>query len=262
MAGNSAFELVSERGWRRGLGNLMGAGFAAWFKTNTWWTFGGAWTVVTAAIMAGALFSTDGSEPGLGLLIYGMSAGLFATIAVVITVMGEIVGEKQSGTAAWILSKPVSRSAFIVAKLIPNAAGLLVSLVVMPGIAAYIIVSLSGTNLSPVGYIAGMGVLGLHLLFYLTMTVMLGTLFDRRGAVIAIPLAIAFGQQLLLGLGPVVRQILPYLLAMPTPDGSPSVSGTLAIGQQPDSFLAVFFVSFCIVVFVAVSIWRFEREEF
>ena len=70
------------------------------------------------------------------------------------------------------------------------------------------------------------------------------------------------GQQLLLGLGPVVRQILPYMLVMPTPDGSPSVSGSLAIGQQPDSYLAVFIVTLCIVVFVAVSIWRFEREEF
>jgi ABC-2 type transport system permease protein len=262
MTGNSAFELVSERGWRRGLGNLMGAGFAAWFRTNTWWTFGGAWTIVTVAIMAGAIFSTDGSEPGLGLMIYGLSAGLFATIAVVITVMSEIVGEKQSGTAAWILSKPVSRSAFIVAKLIPNAVGLLVCLVVMPGIAAYIMLSLTGTGLDPLGFLAGMGVLGLHLLFYLTLTVMLGTLFDRRGAVIAIPLAIAFGQQLLLGLGQVVRQILPYMLVMPTPDGDPSVFGTLAMGQQPDSYLAIFFVSLCIVAFVAVSIWRFEQEEF
>jgi len=262
MAGNSAFELVSERGWRRGLGNLMGAGFAAWFKTNTWWTFGGAWTAVTCAIMAGAVFSADDTEPELGLLVFGLSAGLFATIAVVITVMSEIVGEKQSGTAAWVLSKPVSRTAFIVAKLVPNAVGLLVCLVVMPGIAAYVVLSLAGTNLTPLGYLAGMGVLSLNLLFYLTMTVMLGALFSRRGAVIAIPLAFAFGQQLLLGLGPAVGQMLPYTLVMPTSDGSPSVSAALALGQQPDSYLAVSLVTFCIVVFVAVSIWRFEREEF
>jgi len=37
MSGNSAFQLVSERGWRRGLGSMLRSEFSRWWQTRMWW---------------------------------------------------------------------------------------------------------------------------------------------------------------------------------------------------------------------------------
>ncbi len=60
-------------------------------------------------------------------------------------------------------------------------------------------------------------VLALNLLFYLTFTLMLVTLFDSAGLVIAIPLAFAFGQQLIAGI-PGLGSALPWALVVGTGD--------------------------------------------
>ncbi len=68
---------------------------------------------------------------------YAIFAGLFPAVGVVIIMQGVVVGEKKSGTAAWVLSKPVTRPAFILSKVIANSLGVLVTMVVLPGIVAY-----------------------------------------------------------------------------------------------------------------------------
>ena len=52
---------------------------------------------------------------------------------VIILAQDEIIQEKQSGTAAWIISKPAARSAFILTKLLSNLIGALVFIVALPG---------------------------------------------------------------------------------------------------------------------------------
>ena len=55
-------------------------------------------------------------------------------IGVIVTVQGAIVGEKELGTAAWVISKPVSRASFIVAKLVGHGVGFLVTALVVPAV--------------------------------------------------------------------------------------------------------------------------------
>ena len=31
------FQLVNEKGWRRGLGNLLRGEYSSWFKSSRWW---------------------------------------------------------------------------------------------------------------------------------------------------------------------------------------------------------------------------------
>jgi ABC-type transport system involved in multi-copper enzyme maturation permease subunit len=61
-----------------------------------------------------------GPGPATGLQAFFAISPLFGPIGVAVLAQGAIVGEKQSGTAAWVLSKPVSRSAFILAKLLTD----------------------------------------------------------------------------------------------------------------------------------------------
>ena len=35
-AGNEVFDMVAERGWRRGLGNLLQGELSSWFKSSRW----------------------------------------------------------------------------------------------------------------------------------------------------------------------------------------------------------------------------------
>ena len=260
MTGNSAFQLVQARGWRRGLRNLMRAGFASWWKTNTWWVHTLIWTLVLNGMMAGALWGSD-MAPDEGAMLYSIFTGLFPTVAVVIIMMSEVVGEKQSGTAAWVLSKPVSRAAFILSKLVPNAVGVLATMLIAPGVVAFLQLSLAGADVGLPGFIAGLGVLGLNLLFYLTLTLMLGALFKKRGGVIAIPLAFAFGQQYLLGLIPPLANVLPWTLGVPLNDGAPAIAASLMLGQTPHAVGPIIAALLCLGVFVAIALWRFEREE-
>jgi ABC-2 type transport system permease protein len=182
---------------------------------------------------------------------------------VIIILQDAIVGEKQSGTAAWVLSKPVSRPAFIVSKIIPNAIGVLVTMVLIPGAVAYAQIALAtGTAIPPLQFIAAQGILWLNLIFYLTLTLMLGTLFNHRGPVIGLALAFLFGQQYLVGLVPALIKVLPYTLALPIDENFNAIAASVMLGQAPHSWLPAVSSAVLAVVFVAVSIWKFNQEEF
>ena len=73
------------------------------------------------------------------LMLFNIFMGLAGAIGVSILMQTAVVGEKRSGTAAWVLSKPVSRVAFIIAKLIANSTGIVVTLVLAQGLIAYLI---------------------------------------------------------------------------------------------------------------------------
>ena len=45
------------------------------------------------------------------MMIFAVASGLFGAIGTVIAMQGSLIDEKKSGTAAWIMSKPVSRTA-------------------------------------------------------------------------------------------------------------------------------------------------------
>lgn len=176
-------------------------------------------------------------------------------IGAIILMQGAVITEKQLGTAAWILSKPVSRAAFVLAKLVAYGLGLLLAAIVVPGLIAYLVLSLeSGTLLAAAPFAGGLGIIALHASFYLALTLMLGTFFNSRGPVLALPLAVLFGGDLTVGLWPVLGEAMPWLLgrmAVLTVQGLPLPS------IWPLALTCVWTLGF-----VALAIWRFGREEF
>ena len=73
----------------------------------------------------------------LGIQIFILFSGIFAAGGVVVFAQDALIGEKRSGTAAWLLSKPVSRTAFLTAKLAADAIGILVTFVIVQGVIGY-----------------------------------------------------------------------------------------------------------------------------
>ena len=262
MSGNSEFEMVSERGWRRGLGNLIDNASARWWKTRTWWVQSLIWVGLIGFILGSILFGTADFKLQDGVAVYGIFAGMFPAVAVVIIMQGVLVGEKRDGTAAWVLSKPASRTAFILSKLVANGLGVLVTMVLLPGVVAYVLffIRLKGA-LDPLAFLDALGVLFLNLLFYLTLTLMLGALFDGRGAVIGIGLAFLFLQQYLVGLLPALRFVLPWTLVVPLNNQTDAIVPALLSGQPIYSYIPILAVAVECIVFVLVALWRFNQEE-
>ncbi|MBN2393226.1 MAG: ABC transporter permease subunit [Anaerolineae bacterium] len=262
MAGNSAFQLVDEHGWRRGLHNLMRAGHNSWWKTKTWWVHALIWTAVINFVLAGILWSGEAITGVDAVSIYCLFAGLFPAVAIVIMMQGAIVGEKQSGTAAWVLSKPVSRVAYILSKLVPNALGMGVTMVLFPAIGAFIQFKLAHIDVALGNFILGWLILVLHLAFFLVFTVMLGAILNSWGAVIGIALGLLFGQQYLIGMAPFLAYVLPWPLVMPVNNSiAGAIAPTLMLGQTPDPFSPVVVVFLATVACVVIAIRKFEDQE-
>lgn len=263
MAGNDYFVLTYNRGWRGGLGNMLRAEFGKWFNTNMWWVQSLLWILVINGILAGILWSEGGMDVLEAAAFFSLFMGLFPSIAIIIIMQDAIVGEKEAGTAAWVLSKPVSRSAFVISKLVANLVGVLITMVLLPSLVAYAQISLAGSRLlDPINFLTGLGVIYLNLAFYLTLTLMLGTFFNHRGPVIGIPLALAFGQQLLLGLHPILVEVLPWTLVVPYGEIELPFAAAVIRGQVPHSMNPFYTALLMVVIFIALSLWRFEREEF
>ena len=81
--------------------------------------------------------SPEGGLMAMGLQVFFAFAAQAAAMGAAILGMGAIIGEKQAGSAAWVLSKPLSRSAFVTAKLIALTVGVLSIAIVLQGVVAF-----------------------------------------------------------------------------------------------------------------------------
>ena len=269
MSTNVIFQPVDERGWRRGLQNLLRGEFSVWFRSRKWWIHSLMWLLTINLILFFTTLDPEAGAPATGgiphtIELYGIFGGMFVMMGVLVILQGAIVGEKKSGTAAWILSKPVSRTAFVIAKAAGNSLGVLVTAVVVPGVIAYLQFGLM-TDLgwpSPLNFLAGVIALALHALFWITFTIMLGSFFDSWGPVIGIPLALAFGQQLIVGLLPPLGYVFPWALAAPIGDDKPALAASFFDGSAPFSWIPLVAAVFFSGLFTGIAVWRFNRQEF
>ena len=268
MASLTVLQPVEERGWRRGLANLLRKENGEWWHTRRWWLQSLLWLLIINGILAVGIWVVpimapeDAGNTMENLVIFVQLMAFFPMFAVIVIGQDAIIGEKQSGTAAWIMSAPVSRSAFIMAKLLANAIGFLVTIIVVQGLVAYVQLSLSDGSLLPLApYLAMLALLSLYLLFYLALTLMLGAFFDSRGPVLGIAIAVAIGS--MLGIGNLFASFLPWL-ALLLPEAIPGILTLLVAGEPlPDVWpIPIILISVYSLLFVALAIWRFNREEF
>jgi len=269
MSGNSAFELVNEQGWLAGLKNLLRAEFRRWWKTRTWWIQSLIWIGVIDLLLLMVTSTANATGDPNTLppeVFYGIFGGVFIAVGVIIQMQSAIIGEKISGAAAWLLSKPVARPAFVLSKLLGNALGVAVTAVLIPGIGAYLIMTIGkDVQIPMINFIGGMGVLCLYAFYWLSLTLMLGTFFNGRGPVIGIPLGLLLGQQFVIGLvsiiSPMLADFLPFPLTIPVQAGGSSIAGYVITGTPLPTWAPVYSSVIAIVLFVSLGIWRFSREE-
>jgi ABC-2 type transport system permease protein len=261
QAARTGLVTIKERGPLGGFGNMLRKELGQWWGTRTWWVQILIWVLILNGIST-IVAMTDSMAPNALLaevvqtfLALGIAAIGMGTV---ITVQGAVVGEKQLGTAAWVMSKPASRAAFILAKTLAYASGYWVTAIIIPAI-IFIIVTrqLIPVPLAMTPFLAGLALMALGQLFYLTLTLMLGTFFNSRGPVAGVGIAFIMT-------GLMLDSFIPFQVLIVTPWPLADIAGGLTLGTDLPSVWPVPIVatSIWIVVMTALALWRFGREEF
>lgn len=276
MSAELGLQRVKQGGSLRGFSNLMKMDHRSWWRTHRWWINALLWSVLLCGLTAIMLFgpneelqeasAADIARVG-GETAYLLSVAFTAffefgvpvlAIGAIIQAQDLILGEKQAGLTEWLLAKPVSRRAYILAKFTANLIPVLVLMIGLPALLTYGLVSYRLGEFFPLQpYLAGAGMLALHTLFYLSLTLFLGTVFNQRGPILGITLGSVLGGGLLGGLVSPLYYVTPWLL---------SKSAALAASGQPlpvpYGAAPVLAAGVGSVLLILGAFLRFERAEF
>ncbi len=258
MAANIALNRLKPRGWTAGFMNLFERE-SDWWKTRR----GLIQLIVWILIINGLLFSVlnapaQPSESNVGsplqqaAELFCVLIGFICPVAIMVASQGSIVGEKQNGTAAWILSKPVSRTAFILSKFMASSLRALVTMILLPGLCAYFLMIGFGLSLQIGAMLEGLGLLFLNILFFQSFTFMMGTLANSRRTVIGASLALVFILNLITNMS--ISSYLP---------GHLPLDAAIVLTNQPYTNLIPLVETIVMtILFLSLGFWRFAQEEF
>jgi ABC-2 type transport system permease protein len=286
MATNNILNPVKDIGWLNGFTNIFRKENHQWWGTWKWLIQILIWLAIVNGILAMAVLSKPKADieqakiqarkqvggaqetrpipstEQTALMIFFIFSGMAPAVGVVILGQDAIIQERQTGTAAWVLSKPVARIAFILSKFSADALGILVTMVLVQGLAASLIYRAATGHAIPIfGFLKALGLVYLLLLFYLSLTFMLGSLFRNRGLVIGLPMVLIFGYQLA-GLVPWLGRIMPWNLVIDLGPRQPALA-ILLVNQQPlPTVSPIIGTAILTIVFIVVAVCRFRREEF
>jgi len=287
MPANANLQRTRERGWTAGFRNLLKKENGKWWNLRSVTGHLLLWLFIINGIVAFTLFvlpstgdiasqaaySTDpavqqqiadgtfaiapGEIAGMGMQIFFLMSGLALVIGAVIIAHDSILKERETGTAAWILSKPVSRKAFVLSKLLANSVGMLILLVLAQGIVAYILCSVAqGSPANALPFFAGLGIIGLDCLFFLVLAIVLGAFTRSRGVTLGLPIMIALT-------GNMIMQVLPQLgYVMPWNLSSLAIAINVGVTEPTLELIApILATALWIVLFSGAAVNRFEQIE-
>jgi len=271
MSGNSALQPVNERGWRSGFANLLRNENLEWWGSRHWLTQACLWLLILNGMVALVMFVTPAvmqvtqddnagaMDPiSMGIPAFFQIGATALAIGTVILVQGEVVGERQTGITAWILSKPVARPAYFLAKMVAHSIGIFAIMIGFQSTVAYGLFWLAnGDPLPLLPFLVGVGGLTLHTFFYLTLTLMLGVFAKTRRQVLGVAMGSLLGGMLLLN---IISQ-----LGLITPWSLPNILPALAMGIEiplTTALLPILMTAIWSIGLVAAALWKLARLEF
>ncbi len=235
-----------------------------WWRTSRWWLQLCLWTAVLSLLLVGFLVisaqaEAAGIEPMGVAEVFPQYVGLAVLLSVVgVTVLtqGAMLDERRSGTLQWVLSKPVSREAMLLAKYAAHAAPVLLVFVLGPWAGVYAVLSWRSGGPWPVAEVtAAAGLVALLLLFTLSLVLLLGTLSTSRALVVGIPIAAGL-------LYDTVHVLVPDLAGrLPLPWELTTLAVEAAAGEPLTSVIPVLAAVAWTAAAIAAAAWRFRGEE-
>ena len=124
--------------------------------------------------------------------------GSLLILTAVIVAMGEIIEEKKSGTAAWIMSKPASRIGFVLSKWAASTISVVLLGVLIPGAISLGLAGVLTGQMPSLGNIElSLGLMAFYYAVFVSFTIFLGTFLPAQNAIAAA----GIGSLMLLAIG-------------------------------------------------------------
>jgi ABC-2 type transport system permease protein len=182
---------------------------------------------------------------------YVKNIGQFGVIMAILVSMGSLAVEKERGTAALMLVKPLPRGSFLAAKFLALAISFIVALGLAMLAGYYYTLVLFGP-LDWGAWLALNGLLGLEMLVYVALTMLFSTLLRSQAAAAGLGLG-SLAVLLLLGSLPVVGNAMPDKLV--------TWGASLFTGPAMPAWGAMW-VSAGIILAALLAAWlAFRRQE-
>jgi ABC-2 type transport system permease protein len=180
------------------------------------------------------------------------NVGQFGVIIAILVTMGTVAAEKERGTAAFILTKPVTRAAFVVAKV--AAIGTLLALALAAsGALAWVYTAILFEPLPVAGFAGAVALLWLSLAVFAAIT-FLASVVAPSGIVAG---GIGFGAFVLAGILSALPGVGAYM-----PTSLWGAADQLAIGIVPDPLVGpVLFNVAVIAAAIGLAAAIFRRQE-
>lgn len=182
---------------------------------------------------------------------YAGSLVQMGTLVLILIAMGAIASERERGTAAMVLCKPVGRGTFVIAKLVGLSGTVVVGLA-LGGLACYGYTSLLFGEVSGSAFLALNLLVGLFFMACLSVILLCSSLFKSQLAAGGLALALIIGQ--------VIMSAIPRIGDY-TPGRLVSWGTGIVAGNAPGAWSAVAASLGIIVVCLFLS-WRIlQRQE-
>jgi ABC-2 type transport system permease protein len=189
---------------------------------------------------------------GDAIVQFTKNEGQFGIIIAILVTMGAVAGEKDHGTAAFLLTKPISRSAFLGAKVV--AIGVLLALATaLAGLLCWIYTAILFEPLPVAGYTAAMVLVWLSIAVFASITLLASV--TARSSIVAG--GIGLGALVGAGILGAIPGLGSYL-----PAGLWGAAEQLSLGLTPEPLIGPVLVAGATVgVVVGLAWWAFRRQE-
>jgi ABC-2 type transport system permease protein len=263
---NNEFVLVKEKGWLTGFSNMLDKENGRWWKTNTWLQQVFIWFMLLNVPLLFILYISHPTSNGIpmtvqetalfGVQVFMAVSALYLPFGVSIMTHDAIIKERELGTMAWVLSKPITRKSFVLAKIVANTAAVLTLMVLIQGIIDYGILSLyNGAFLNAANFFGALGIIALLSMFYLGMMFALGSVTTSRYLILGS--AVVF-----IILGMAASYTLPDLSTYLAWKMSETARQFALYGNLTfDGVIQLVATGVWIVIFFLISIFQVERIE-
>jgi ABC-2 type transport system permease protein len=178
--------------------------------------------------------------------------GQFGVLIAILVTMGSVATEKERGTAAFLLTKPITRGAFVGAKVVAIGA-LLALATAVSGALCWIYTALLFEQLPAAHFAAAVGLIWLSLAVVAALT-FLASVITRSSLVAG---GVAFGAFLVAGILSALPGVGAYM-----PTSLWGAAGLLALGTVPDLLVGPIVANVLFVIAaVGLAWWSFRRQE-
>ncbi len=193
-------------------------------------------------------------DPAVGDAVaqFTKNLGQFGVLVAILVTMGSVATEKERGTAAFLLTKPITRGAFVAAKIVGIGALLALALAVA-GALCWVYTAILFEPLPVAGFAGAVALVWLSLGVFAAFTFLASVV--TRSALVAG--GVGFGLFLVVGILSALPAIGPYM-----PTSLWGAADALALGTVPEPLLGPVLANVALAAAALVLAgWSFRRQE-